>query len=55
VAAPLCTVPLADAGARVVKIERTEGQTARHYDSSVGGMSAYFVWLNRSKGAQRSI
>jgi crotonobetainyl-CoA:carnitine CoA-transferase CaiB-like acyl-CoA transferase len=49
VAAPLCTVRLADAGARVIKIERPEGETARHYDSTVGGMSAYFVWLNRGK------
>jgi itaconate CoA-transferase len=49
VAAPLCTVRLAYAGARVIKIERTEGETARHYDSSVEGMSAYFVWLNRGK------
>ncbi|MCC6383421.1 MAG: CoA transferase, partial [Dehalococcoidia bacterium] len=49
VAAPLCTVRLADAGARVIKIERTDGETARHYDSTVAGMSAYFVWLNRGK------
>ncbi|MDQ0469980.1 CaiB/BaiF CoA transferase family protein [Labrys wisconsinensis] len=49
VAAPLCTVRLADAGARVVKIERPEGETARHYDATVDGMSAYFVWLNRGK------
>ena len=49
VAAPLCTVRLADAGARVLKIERPEGETARHYDSTVEGMSAYFVWLNRGK------
>jgi crotonobetainyl-CoA:carnitine CoA-transferase CaiB-like acyl-CoA transferase len=49
VAAPLCTVRLADAGARVVKIERPEGETARHYDAAVEGMSAYFVWLNRGK------
>ena len=49
VAAPLCTVRLADAGARVIKIGRTEGETARHYDSSVEGMSAYFVGLNRGK------
>src|SRR5580704_8447668 len=47
--AALCTVRLADAGARVIKIERAEGETARHYDSSVEGMSAYFVWLNRGK------
>lgn len=49
VAAPLCTVRLADAGARVIKIERPEGETARHYDAAVNGMSAYFVWLNRGK------
>lgn len=49
VAAPLCTVRLADAGARVIKVERPEGETARHYDSAVEGMSAYFVWLNRGK------
>ncbi|HTT04650.1 MAG TPA: CaiB/BaiF CoA-transferase family protein [Steroidobacteraceae bacterium] len=49
VAAPLCTLRLADAGARVIKIERPEGETARHYDTSVHGMSAYFVWLNRGK------
>ena len=49
VAAPLYTVHLADAGARVIKIERAEGETARHYNSYVEGMSAYFVWLNRGK------
>ncbi|MEM8795703.1 MAG: CaiB/BaiF CoA-transferase family protein [Pseudomonadota bacterium] len=49
VAAPTCTVRLADAGARVVKIERAEGETARHYDRAVHGTSAYFAWLNRGK------
>lgn len=49
VAAPLCTVRLADAGARVIKIERAEGETARHYDTAVKGSSAYFAWLNRGK------
>ncbi len=49
VAAPLCTLRLADAGARVIKVERPEGETARHYDASVHGVSAYFVWLNRGK------
>ena len=49
VAAPLCTVRLADAGARVIKIERPAGETARHYDLTVDGMSAYFVWRNRGK------
>ena len=38
VAAPLCTVRLADAGARVIKIERPDGETARHYDGAVNGM-----------------
>lgn len=49
VAAPLCTLRLADAGARVIKIERREGETARNYDATVEGVSAYFVWLNRGK------
>ncbi len=49
VAAPTCTLRLADAGARVIKIERTEGETARHYDRAVHGTSAYFAWLNRGK------
>ena len=49
VAAPLCTVRLADAGARVIKIERPEGETARHYDYGVGGTCTYFAWLNRGK------
>jgi crotonobetainyl-CoA:carnitine CoA-transferase CaiB-like acyl-CoA transferase len=49
VAAPFCTQRLADAGARVIKIEREGGETARHYDAAVQGASAYFVWLNRGK------
>lgn len=49
VAAPMCTARLADAGARVIKIERPEGDTARHYDTAVHGTSAYFAWLNRGK------
>jgi crotonobetainyl-CoA:carnitine CoA-transferase CaiB-like acyl-CoA transferase len=49
VAAPLCTARLADAGARVIKIERREGDFARGYDHAVNGESAYFVWLNRGK------
>lgn len=49
VAAPTCTLRLADAGARVIKIERAEGETARHYDRAVHGTSAYFAWLNRGK------
>src|SRR5215212_5480963 len=49
VAAPTCTVRLADAGARVIKIERPAGDPARHYDRAVQGTSAYFAWLNRGK------
>jgi itaconate CoA-transferase len=50
VAAPMCTTRLADAGARVIKIERPEGgDFARDYDHLVHGESAYFVWLNRGK------
>src|SRR5262244_1778135 len=49
VAAPYATCKLADAGARVIKIERPEGDFARGYDSLVQGESAYFVWLNRGK------
>ena len=49
VAAPLCTCRLADAGARVIKVERQEGDFARHYDKVAHGESAYFVWLNRGK------
>ena len=47
VAAPLCTSRLAEAGARVIKIERAEGDFARGYDHVVHDESAYFVWLNR--------
>jgi itaconate CoA-transferase len=64
VAAPMCTCRLADAGARVIKIERPEGDFARGYDKLAkprdaskqqdgrerpDGESAYFVWLNRGK------
>ena len=49
VAAPFCSSRLADAGARVIKIERPEGDFARAYDHVVHGESAYFVWLNRGK------
>ena len=49
VAAPYCSARLADAGARVIKIERPEGDFARGYDAYVHGWSSYFVWLNRGK------
>ena len=49
VAAPYCSSRLADAGARVIKIERPEGDFARGYDAAVHGLSSYFTWLNRGK------
>jgi crotonobetainyl-CoA:carnitine CoA-transferase CaiB-like acyl-CoA transferase len=49
VAAPLCTLRLAAAGARVIKVEREDGDFARRYDRAVHGESAYFAWLNRGK------
>jgi crotonobetainyl-CoA:carnitine CoA-transferase CaiB-like acyl-CoA transferase len=49
VAAPYCTSRLADAGARVIKVERAEGDFARGYDRAARGMSSYFAWLNRGK------
>ena len=49
VAAPYATGKLADAGARVIKVERPDGDFARQYDRFVQGQSAYFVWLNRGK------
>ncbi len=49
VAAPYCSSRLADAGARVIKIERAEGDFARFYDKAARGLSSYFVWLNRGK------
>ena len=49
VAAPYCTSRLADAGARVIKVERAEGDFARGYDRAARGMSSYFSWLNRGK------
>ena len=49
VAAPLCTARLAEAGARVIKIERASGDFARGYNDFVGGEASYFVWINRGK------
>ena len=49
VAAPYCSSRLADAGARVIKVERPEGDFARGYDRAVYGESSYWVWINRGK------
>ena len=49
VAALYCSSRLADAGARVIKIERREGDFARGYDHAVHGESSYWIWINRGK------
>src|SRR5712671_5485904 len=50
VAAPYASSRLAEAGARVIKIEKPPaGDFAREYDSAVHGESTYFVWLNQGK------
>ena len=49
VAAPYCGLLLADAGARVIKVERSDGDFARGYDAGADGQSAIFAWLNRGK------
>jgi crotonobetainyl-CoA:carnitine CoA-transferase CaiB-like acyl-CoA transferase len=49
ISAPFATRQLADLGATVIKIERPEGDFARHYDSLVKGNSAFFVWANVGK------
>ena len=49
VAGPLASCRLADAGARVIKLERPGGDFARAYDTAANGQSAYFAWLNRGK------
>lgn len=49
VAAPLCTARLVEAGATVIKIERSEGDFARGYDEAAKGESSYFVWINQGK------
>ena len=49
VAAPYCGMLLADAGARVIKVERPEGDFARSYDRGAAGQSTIFAWLNHGK------
>ena len=49
VAAPFATSRLADAGARVIKVERPGGDFARAYDEVAKGQSSHFIWLNRGK------
>lgn len=49
ISAPFASRQLADLGATVIKVERPEGDFARHYDTLVRGNSAFFVWANRGK------
>lgn len=49
IAAPYCSRQLADLGARVIKVERPEGDFARNYDTRVNGLCSHFTWVNRGK------
>lgn len=49
ISAPFASRQLADLGATVIKVERREGDFARHYDSAAAGNSAFFLWANRGK------
>src|SRR5713226_8445792 len=50
VAAPYATSRLAEAGARVIKIEKpSAGDFARRYDAAAHGESTHFIWLNQGK------
>src|ERR1700724_4734011 len=50
VAAPYASSRLAEAGARVIKIEKPPaGDFARGYDSAAHGETTHFVWLNQGK------
>jgi itaconate CoA-transferase len=50
VSAPIATRHLADAGARVIKIERPDGgDFARHFDTLASGLGTHFTWVNRNK------
>ncbi|MDU0342222.1 CaiB/BaiF CoA transferase family protein [Bosea rubneri] len=53
VAAPIASCRLADAGARIIKLERAEGDFSRGYDDYAEGLSSYFVWINRGKESCR--
>jgi alpha-methylacyl-CoA racemase len=46
---PLATFMLAEAGARVIKIERPEGEDMRGFSPRIGDMSAPFAVLNGGK------
>lgn len=46
---PLATLMLAEAGARVIKIERPGGEDMRHFAPYLDGQSVLFAQLNRGK------
>ena len=46
---PLATLMLAEAGARVIKVERPGGEDMRGFPPRIGGMSAPFAVLNGGK------
>ncbi len=49
VSAPIATRHLADLGARVIKIERPDGDFARYFDTLASGLGTHFTWVNRNK------
>ena len=50
---PYASLLLADAGARVVKVEPPEGDYARHFSPPLNGVSSAFFHLNRNKEGVR--
>ena len=48
-AAPFCTMILADLGAEVIKVESPKGDDARTYGPFINGKSAYFMIISRGK------
>lgn len=49
VSGPMAAAMLADAGARVIKIERIGGELTTEWDSVVHGLSSAYVWNARNK------